>query len=286
MDLSQVEMSNGVAVADTRRLGRQLLPVLLKHVAWNGSGLEDDQDFGRNVGRTWEFVKRLHTARRIKRLCPSRRQNAEVVALPEVVATWLSEDALSACRSQRGVQAVWAAAVSLLSDCGTRRDSEQRRGSDAASCGGLSTERLAEQGARGEPPGEESAASGLSRGGLGSPRGLIARWRHGIKSDLGPTAARSQINQEPWGSSDMRLLKSRSPGRDASTDRKWRWPVGLSEQETEGLHRGHRRTDNPVPSQGDKSLEGRTKYDGRNYHPTNGTAPSRQRRKRTRYARS
>jgi hypothetical protein len=47
---------------------------------------------------------------------------------------------------------------------------------------------------------------------------------------------------------------------------------------------GHRRTDSPVPNRGDKSLEGRTKYGGRNYHPRKGHAASRQRRKLTRYA--
>lgn len=179
-----------------------------------------------------------------------------------------------------------AAAVSSVSDCGTCRDSGQRRGSDAATRGGRSAERLAERGARGEPPGEESAASGLPRGGLGSPRGLMARWRHSIESDLGPIAARSEVNQRLWGSCDMRLLESRSPRRDASADRTWRWPVGFSEQETEGLYRGHRRNDSPVPNQGDKSLEGRTKYGGRNYHPRKRDAASRQRRKRTSYARS
>jgi hypothetical protein len=138
----------------------------------------------------------------------------------------------------------------------------------------------------GESPGEESAASGLPRGGLGFPRGLMARWRHGIESDLGQTAARSHINQALWGSCDMRLIESRSPGRDASADRKWRCVVGLSEQETEGLHRGHRRIDSLVPNRGDNYLEGRTKYDGRNYHPTKGAAPSRQERKRTSYASS
>ena len=146
MDLSQVEMSNGVAVADTRRLGRQLLPVLLKHVAWNGSGLEDDQDFGRNVGRTWEFVKRLHTARRIKRLCPSRRQNAEVVALPEVVATWSSDDApqclsIAARRASRvGRRRLFAQRLRYSPRLGYRRRP------DAATCGGRSRNALQNEG--------------------------------------------------------------------------------------------------------------------------------------------
>jgi hypothetical protein len=43
--------------------------------------------------------------------------------------------------------------------------------------------------------------------------------------------------------------------------------MGLFEQKTEGLHRGHRRTDSPVPSRGDKSPEKRPKYDQGNYHP-------------------
>jgi hypothetical protein len=135
--------------------------------------------------------------------------------------------------------------------------------SDAVTHGGRSTERLAERGARGEPPGEESAASGLPRGELGSPRGLMARWWCGIQSDRRPTTARSGVNQRLWDSCDMRLLESRSPARNASADRKWRWPVRLSEQETEGLHRGHRRTASPVPDRGDKLLGGRTKYDMR-----------------------
>jgi hypothetical protein len=84
---------------------------------------------------------------------------------------------------------------------------------DAATPGGRSAERLAERGARGEPPGEESAASASPRGGLGSPRGLTARWRHGIESDLGPTAARSEVRQRLWGSRDTVLLQSRSPRR-------------------------------------------------------------------------
>jgi hypothetical protein len=155
-----------------------------------------------------------------------RHQNAEVSALPEMVAALVVRGRARCCRSQRDVQAVRAAAVSSVSDCGTRRDSGHRRGSDAALHGGLSAERLGERGARGEPPGEESAASGLPRGGLGSPRGLIACWRHNIESDLGPIAARSEVNQGLWVSCDMGLFESRSPRRDASADRKWQWPVG------------------------------------------------------------
>ena len=205
--------------------------------------------------------------------------------MPRVVASWSSGDALGVvdhsetCKpcgpppSLRSATAVLAAARG--------KDAQW----DAATRGGRSAKRFTERGARDEPPGEESAASGLPRGGLGSPRSLMARWRHGIESDLGPTAARSEVNQRLWGSCDMGLLESRSPRRDASADRTWRWPVGLSEKETEGLHRGHRRTDNPAPNRGDKSLEGRTKYDGKNYHPRKGDAASRQRRKRVRYAR-
>ncbi len=41
--------------------------------------------------------------------------------------------------------------------------------------------------------------------------------------------------------------------------------LGVVRVETRGLYRGHRRENNPAPSRGDKSLEGRTKYDGKNY---------------------
>lgn len=205
--------------------------------------------------------------------------------MPGVVARWSSGGALGVvdrsetCKPCRPPPSLRSATAVLAATRGTGARP------NAATRGGRSAERLAERGTRGEPPGEESAASGLPRGGLGSPRGLLAPWRHGIESDLGPTAARSEVNQGLWGSCDMRLLESQSPRRHASADRTWRWPVGLSEQETEGLHRGHRRTDSPVPNRGDKSLEGRMKHGGRNYHPRKGDGASRRRRKRTRYAR-
>ena len=123
--------------------------------------------------------------------------------------------------SRRSTAAVLAAARGT----GTRPD--------AATRGGRSAERLAERGARGEPPGEKSAASGLPRGGLGFPHGLMARWQHGIENDLGPTAARSEVNQGLWTSCDMGLLESRPPRRDVSTGGKWQWPVRLSRREPE-----------------------------------------------------
>jgi hypothetical protein len=153
--------------------------------------------------------------------------------LPGVVAGWPSGDALGAvdrsetCKPCRPPPSLRSATAVLAATRGTGARS------DAGTCGGRSAERFAERGARGEPPGEESAASGLPRGGLGSPRGLRARWRHGIESDLGPTAARSEVNQGLWGSCDMGLLESRSPRRDASADRKWRWPMGCPKRKPE-----------------------------------------------------
>ena len=73
---------------------------------------------------------------------------------------------------------------------GACRDSGTDARPNAATRGGRFAERLAERGARDEPPGRESAAPALPGGGLGSLRGSIARWRQGIDSDLSTTVAR------------------------------------------------------------------------------------------------
>lgn len=118
---------------------------------------------------------RLQTAWRIERRRPSRGQNAGVDALPGVVASWSSRDALGVvdaretCKPCGPPPSLGSATAVLAAARGTGARS------DAATHGGRSTERFAERGARSVPPGEESAASGLPRGGVGSPRSLMAR---------------------------------------------------------------------------------------------------------------
>ena len=159
------------------------------------------------------------------------------------------------CPFRRGVQAVWATTVPSVGDCGAHRDSGQRRGSDAASGGGLSAERLAERRTRVAPLGEESAASGSSRGGLGSPHGLAARWRHGIESD--PEPNRGQVGGL---SAVLCFVRSRSPRIKIASScciRRSKVAVAerLSQQGATGPHRGCRCAESPVPNRGDKGLE-------------------------------
>ena len=136
------------------------------------------------------------------------------------------------CRQhRREVQAAWAAAVPSVGDCGSHRGSGQGRGSDAASCGRLSAERLAERGARVAPPSKESAAPGGPGGELGSPNGLNTRWQRDTESNRHPGAARSEGTRRFCVSCDNGLLESRSPRRDAPADRRWRWLGGCPERE-------------------------------------------------------
>ena len=130
------------------------------------------------------------------------------------------------CPCRRDVQATWAAVVPPVGDNGTHRNSGQGRGSDAALSGRLSAERLAERGARGVPPSEGSTAPDMPGGELGSPNSPISRWQHDIDSDRNSGAARSVVTRRCCCLCDRRLLESRSPRRDASADRRWRWPGG------------------------------------------------------------
>jgi len=153
--------------------------------------------------------------------------------LAEVVATLSVERCFRRCPCRREVQAARAAIVPPVGDSGTHRDSGQGRGSDAASSGRLSAERLAERGARSVPPSEGSTAPDVPGGELGSPNSPISRWQHDIDSDRNLGAARSTVTGRCCYLCDRRLLESRSPRRVASADRRWRWPEGCLSGEPE-----------------------------------------------------
>jgi len=68
--------------------------------AENGAGLSDGRDFGRLVGRTCELGSGFSRLGAWNSATRHVVENAEVVALPEVVASRWSGDARGACRSQ------------------------------------------------------------------------------------------------------------------------------------------------------------------------------------------
>ncbi len=157
----------------------------------------------------------------------------------------------------------WAAAVPSVSDCGTHRNSEQRRKSEpgtpvasnprnALQNEGQGLSRLAE----GRPP-------RVWRGADWVPPGLPACWRCDIESNYDPTAARSEVNR--WCSAIAfssvqnrlavmcRLIEG-GGGHRAST-------LGAA-----GLHRSYRLPDSPVPDRGEKSLKTTSQARQGNYH--------------------
>ena len=145
--------------------------------------------------------------------------------LTEMVATPSIERRFGHCPYRRETRATGVAVVPSASDGGARRDSEQGRESDAASCGRLSVERLAERGARSASPGKGSTAPDVPGGELGSSNSPISRWQHDIDSDRNSGAVTgSVVARWRWYLSDRQLLESRSPRRVASADRRWRWP--------------------------------------------------------------
>jgi len=98
------------------------------------------------------------------------------------------------------------------------------READAASRGRLSAWALAERGARDEPSSERSAAPDGAGGRAGLPQ-RSARSLADITAEVAVTAARPRgVNCRACPSCDSCLLESRSPPRDASADRSWRWP--------------------------------------------------------------
>lgn len=160
-----------------------------------------------------------------------------------------------------------AAAVPSVSDCGTHRDSEQRRASDPRSSGKRSAERRAERGARVEPLGAGPATSGLARGGLGSPNGLCICWRRDIERATSTQArlGRGSISglvfsAIAFSSTQNRLavmcrLIEGGGGHGASI-------LGAA-----GLHRSYRLPDSPVPDRGERFLETTNEVRQGNYHP-------------------
>ncbi len=78
-----------------------------------------------------------------------------------------------------------------------------------------------------------SAAPEVPGGELGSPNGPPACWPCDTDSDRNSSAARSVVTRRSCVLYDSFLPESRSPRRDASADRKWRWPGGVPNREPE-----------------------------------------------------
>jgi hypothetical protein len=148
-------------------------------------------------------------------------RDAEGTVLTEMVATLSIKWRCRHCPCRREARSTEVAIVPSVGDDGARRDSVQERESDAASCGRLSVERLAERGARSAAPSKGSTAPDAPGGELDSSSSPISRWQHDIDSDRNSGAAMgSVVARRQWCLRDRQLLESRSPRCAISADRR------------------------------------------------------------------
>ena len=138
--------------------------------------------------------------------------------------------------SGRGRRA-WAAAGPAISDCGTRRDSGPRRGTRMLPQGqavradalqnegrGMSRRDHPADGARGRQPRHPQVGAGVG-GRAGLPRTIRPlRLAMPPRRLPRPKCGQGRVSCRACLSCDSCLLESRSPPRDASAGRSWRWP--------------------------------------------------------------
>ena len=159
-------------------------------------------------------------------------------------------------RPCRPPPSLWPATTVLA----TTRGTDARL--NAATRGGRFVERLAERGARDEPLGERIGSPGFAGGRTGFPtwlnHSLTTGHRQRPQHNGSQVVGRSKVQMfVRYGPPQITVASSCCINRS-----KVAVACGLVPMEAEGLHRGHRREDNPVPSRGNESLEERMNSEG------------------------